>query len=445
MGADDWTVAWTPEEVSRCNHVDNLKLIVRGGVYDVTSFASQHPGGVTLLRVAAGRDATALFESYHLDLDRVQRVLSRLKVGVLAPGTGASKFPSYSKPSPFFLDLKRATRTYLARAGDRRCGRGPSQVLRVVTLTAGVIGPMMLALSVSWTGPCLAVLCAALSGVFRALMGLHVLHDASHAALGNVKSLWHVLGAYGNDFINGTSYYCWLHQHIILHHCYTNVHGVDMDFESSPVFRLSPEQPLYYMHRFQHLYALPLYGLVALSNRIGDLVAFFTRQYGIIPLAPPTVIDSAVFFGGKLWFLTYQCIIPLAAGVHPGRIALQLAVSDYIGGLYLGTAFACSHVANGVNFLDAGSTSTERCWAKDQVCTTQDYALDSKIISMLTGNLSHQITHHLFPGLSQFHYPGLAPLVQQVCVKHDVPFLVRPSLTSALQAHFSHLRRMGRG
>lgn len=34
-------------------------------VYDVTAFASRHPGGRDFLMAAAGRDATAVFESFH--------------------------------------------------------------------------------------------------------------------------------------------------------------------------------------------------------------------------------------------------------------------------------------------------------------------------------------------------------------------------------------------
>ena len=39
---------------------------IRGVVYDVTDFASRHPGGAQLLSLCVGRDATILVESHHL-------------------------------------------------------------------------------------------------------------------------------------------------------------------------------------------------------------------------------------------------------------------------------------------------------------------------------------------------------------------------------------------
>jgi cytochrome b involved in lipid metabolism len=38
---------------------------IDGRTYDLSSFADKHPGGADLLALAAGRDATTLFYSYH--------------------------------------------------------------------------------------------------------------------------------------------------------------------------------------------------------------------------------------------------------------------------------------------------------------------------------------------------------------------------------------------
>lgn len=194
-------------------------------------------------------------------------------------------------------------------------------------------------------------------------------------------------------------------------------------------------------HRWQHLYALPLYGLTALSNRIGDVVTVLSGRYGDLALASMTAVDWAVFVGGKCFFFAYQVLLPLLFGVPPGRVAIHLAASDYFGSIYLGMVFACSHVAEGLEFVKDGGG---RCWAEDQMRTTQDYGHGRLVTSLLTGNLSLQAEHHLFPGLSQFYYPSLTGEVKRISTEHDVPFLVRPSMYSAVGSHLCYLKRMGR-
>ena len=41
---------------------------------------------------------------------------------------------------------------------------------------------------------------------------------------------------------------------------------------------------------------------------------------------------------------------------------------------------------------------------------------------VLTGNLSHQIEHHLFPDIPARRYAEMAPQVQAICERHGVPY-----------------------
>lgn len=61
-------------EVTKKNgYPDSVVLrVVVLQVYDVSKFASQHPGGVDQILCAAGRDITLVFEAYH-DLPKVTK------------------------------------------------------------------------------------------------------------------------------------------------------------------------------------------------------------------------------------------------------------------------------------------------------------------------------------------------------------------------------------
>lgn len=74
-------------------------------MYDVTEFRKRHPGGEDTLLVAAGRDATQVFETYHPL--RIHQLLEKYKVGVLT----SDELPTFPEPSPFFVALKEVCQT----------------------------------------------------------------------------------------------------------------------------------------------------------------------------------------------------------------------------------------------------------------------------------------------------------------------------------------------
>ena len=46
----------------------------------------------------------------------------------------------------------------------------------------------------------------------------------------------------------------------------------------------------------------------------------------------------------------------------------------------------------------------------------------SKLFHILSGNLSHQIEHHLFPDMPARRYPEIAPEVKALCEKYGLPY-----------------------
>jgi len=50
----------------------------------------------------------------------------------------------------------------------------------------------------------------------------------------------------------------------------------------------------------------------------------------------------------------------------------------------------------------------------------------SPLFHLLTGNLSYQIEHHLFPDLPSNRYAEIAPRVRAVCERHGLPYSSGP-------------------
>jgi fatty acid desaturase len=52
----------------------------------------------------------------------------------------------------------------------------------------------------------------------------------------------------------------------------------------------------------------------------------------------------------------------------------------------------------------------------------------SKFMHLMSGNLSHQIEHHLFPDLPSNRYAEVAPKVQEICQRYGLPYTTGPLL-----------------
>ena len=63
--ADGRETVYTMEEVAQHSTRDDCWIVVGDGVYDVTDFMEVHPGGIGMLKMVAGKDATQHFQEMH--------------------------------------------------------------------------------------------------------------------------------------------------------------------------------------------------------------------------------------------------------------------------------------------------------------------------------------------------------------------------------------------
>jgi len=70
-------------DVSAHNTVDTgLYIVIDGGVYDMTGFIEEHPGGAKILKRVGGKDASKQFWKYHNE-GVLKKYQERLKIGNL--------------------------------------------------------------------------------------------------------------------------------------------------------------------------------------------------------------------------------------------------------------------------------------------------------------------------------------------------------------------------
>jgi fatty acid desaturase len=100
-----------------------------------------------------------------------------------------------------------------------------------------------------------------------------------------------------------------------------------------------------------------------------------------------------------------------------------------------------SHVAEELEWPHPNNEEKDE-WAIAQVKASQDWGHGSFIATWFSGALNYQVTHHLFPGLSQYVYPEIAPIILDSCNKFNIPYRVLPGFKEALGSHVGHLRNL---
>jgi linoleoyl-CoA desaturase len=97
-------------------------------------------------------------------------------------------------------------------------------------------------------------------GVGVAGVGMSVMHDAIHGSFSKSPVINKIFGS--TLYLLGGNVYNWEIQHNKLHHTYTNIHHMDEDITGKFMLRLSSDDRLKSIHRYQHIYAFFLYSLM---------------------------------------------------------------------------------------------------------------------------------------------------------------------------------------
>ncbi len=79
------TTTYTLADVAQHKDSASCWTIVRGNVYDVTTWIGQHPGGEQAIRSLCGVDGTTGFSAQHAGERRPENELASFQIGILKP------------------------------------------------------------------------------------------------------------------------------------------------------------------------------------------------------------------------------------------------------------------------------------------------------------------------------------------------------------------------
>jgi linoleoyl-CoA desaturase len=337
-----------------------------------------------------------------------------------------------------------------AAVTDRFASRNQSDkanaamMCKTVILLGTLLGAYLLLLS-GWLGGWGSLGMVGLMGIAMAGVGFSVAHDALHGAYSSRPWVNAALGA-SFDLL-GANGYMWQITHNVIHHTYTNIHGIDEDISVSPLLRLSPDADLKRFHRYQHWYALAVYSMSTLFWVFAKDFKYFLKQ-DLGPFRDRRHSRSAVawLLTSKVVYFTYALGLPLLLIHRPWwQIAGGFALVHLIAGSILGIVFQLAHVVEGIAYpLPDAEGGMEYTWAVHEMLTTSNFARGNRLVSWYIGGLNYQIEHHLFPRVCSVHYPAISEIVREVADRHGVAYNEHRTLRQAVVSHFRMLERLGR-
>jgi fatty acid desaturase len=221
----------------------------------------------------------------------------------------------------------------------------------------------------------------------------------------------------------------WKHGHNYIHHTYTNIHGKDRDIGYG-LLRIDDDQPWYPNHRFN----LPL---------AFALMLFF--EWGVMYHG----LELDEYLGGKMSKKEFRDRKSRAARKARRQVvkdyvaypAIALALVPFVGWwaplAVMGANFAANLIRNIWTFLiifcghfpaevqtfaeeDAENESRGQ-WYLRQLLGSANIS-GSRTFHVLSGNLSHQIEHHLFPDIPARRYPEVAQEIRAICERHGLQY-----------------------
>jgi len=452
------------------NHPKTAYTAIHGRVYDISSFASVHPGGSSLILLASGRDATVLYETYH-PVPPSPKILSKLLVGTLVDSP-PSAYAFSDDPSSFYNTLKSRVVSRLKERGlARRGGSGVIYLKAMAIITAfwggllygslvaakgwgAVLSFLVMGYSASLIGTCIQVrtlpICCKIVSTLSHSNHFFSQHDGSHGAFSSSPRL-NLLAGWTMDMI-GASAFTWEIQHMLGHHPFTNNleedQGGESDpdvFSSYPFLRFHSDQAHTPMNTYQHHYFPFLFASMTLAKVfLQDIQVFWEGKLYHIDAGcrysdPKNVTRFVVM---KIVSMAYMLFLPIYGhGLLFGSFLFVLG--HLFCGELLAVMFIVNHVIEGAEFTGGKKNNGDNDWATIQCRTSVNWSPGSNLANHASGGLNHQVEHHLFPSICHTNYPVICDIVKATCAEFGVEYKSVGSFASAVGLMRGHLKKMG--
>jgi linoleoyl-CoA desaturase len=215
----------------------------------------------------------------------------------------------------------------------------------------------------------------------------------------------------------------WKHSHNQLHHTYTNVIGKDNDLGYG-IMRVDEDQTWHPFYLAQPLWNFVNacffeYGIAAYDLELGKNLSSAKRRNDPAFRARARAVLRKIRRQATKDYLVH----PLLSG--PSFVPTLAAnfTANVVRNLWSHSVIMCGHFPEGVATFEKASIEGETRgeWYLRQMLGSANIS-GSKAMHVMTGNLSHQVEHHLFPDLPSNRYAEIAPKVRDLFDRYGLRY-----------------------
>jgi NADPH-dependent stearoyl-CoA 9-desaturase len=291
---------------------------------------------------------------------------------------------------------------------------------RVVILAGMVLYPGLGHAAAGWT-QFLTVLALGtlMQALAKILENMEIAHNVSHAQWDWMREPGIQSSTWEWDHVCPSAQ--WRHSHNVGHHTWTNVIGMDRDVGYA-MLRVTGRQ------KWHPFYLLQPISTVLMALYFDWFIAFHDLEINRLIAGRRTWAEArplAVAIAAKSWrqLLKDYVLWPALAGPLFGWVIAANFVASTLRNVWTFAVIFCGHFPQGVHHFTREDVvgETRGRWYVRQLlgsCNIEGGAL----FHVLSGNLSHQIEHHLFPDMPSNRYREVAPQVRALAARYELPY-----------------------
>jgi NADPH-dependent stearoyl-CoA 9-desaturase len=213
----------------------------------------------------------------------------------------------------------------------------------------------------------------------------------------------------------------WRRTHNHEHHTYTNILGKDRDVGYG-FLRMTEDQTWKPTDLGNPVYATLLavffqYGVMLHELEAERLIA------GKKPWSDTEELRTEMARKVASQSLKDYVLFPLLTGPSAPLTLAGNAVANLARNLWSFSIIFCGHFPDGVATFtqEEADDETRGGWYLRQLLGSANIT-GGPLFHVMSGNLSHQIEHHLFPDIPAHRYPEMAVEVREICERYGLPY-----------------------
>ncbi len=231
----------------------------------------------------------------------------------------------------------------------------------------------------------------------------------------------------------------WRHSHNYEHHTFTNIRGKDRDL-GYEIMRIDPHQRWHPVYLLQPLYNLLLMAFFEWGVAVHDLNADAILS-GEKPKAQVIKELKAIGVKARRQIVKDYIAFPLLSGRAFKSTLAANFTANVIRNAWAHSIIFCGHFPDQTYTFSEEEVAgeTRGGWYVRQLLGAANID-GGPIFHLLTGNLSFQVEHHLYPDMPSSRYAEIAPRVRDVCRRYGLPYNTGPLRRQLGTVHRTILR-----